>query len=90
MFRVASFNSSAQVIRPDLEEYHLEVSKSGESYRVELWWDNQAGAKEGWCARLVSANGREQDIPVAGRRWGTSWKQLRRNVSAALNRWAVL
>lgn len=73
-----------RVNRPDIEEYHTEC-KAGQ---LEIWWDDQPGAEEGWCVRLITrdAYGREQeqDIPCKGRR-KIKPETLRRNALAAIH-----
>ncbi len=68
------------VDRPDVEEYHGVVAGK----TCELWWDDQPGVKPGWCVRVIDG-GREQDIPVKGRR-DSKLSTIHRNVMAALRR----
>jgi hypothetical protein len=90
---VQHFDATDRVNRPDVEEYRVTAKRGSVSATLELWWDDQAGADEGWCVRIPRGawkgpddwRGRdEQDIPVKGRR-DSRYSTIRANLSAAIN-----
>ena len=68
-----------RVNRPDVLEYQGEVG----GMICELWWDDQAGVKPGWCVRINPGTRQEQDVSVKGRR-DSALTTLHRNVLKAL------